>query len=256
MKIAVIGTGWLGAPLANQLIDNGHEVWGSKRTKSAIEARFQEFIYPETTNESTTLISQMDCVILAFPPGRNVPSNYTENCLAVVELLSESCNVVMLSSTGVYENTNVVVVEDDLKHDQRLEHPIVQTEFELIQRLQKRLTIIRLAGLVGPNRFPASAMAKSGKTYAANEPINLIHLVDAVGSIVWVIENTIWGEIINCCAENHPLKGEYYTWMANKLGIPAPLFETIPFEGKIISSEKSRQLGYVYLKDNVYDFMD
>jgi nucleoside-diphosphate-sugar epimerase len=130
----------------------------------------------------------------------------------------------------------------------------VQTENQLRKEFGQRLTIVRLAGLVGAGRFPVRMMSKSGKIYNGDEYCNLIHLDDAVGIIAFLIGENPRVEILNACAPQHPPKGEYYTAMAERLSVPAPVFEKGP-TGKFIQSDLSISLGYEYSKPDPYDFI-
>lgn len=131
---------------------------------------------------------------------------------------------------------------------------VYAAEQELNRLLGARLTIIRMAGLVGNDRHPVKFM--TGKNYPGkSEPINLIHLVDCIGLINAVLENACWGETINGCAGEHPQKCEYYSWAAQELDLTAPIFTTEKTTFKIISNEKSRALlGYSYRYNSPFDF--
>lgn len=252
MNIVVIGSGWLGLPLARHLLAKGHTVTATRRNTEPLETAVNLVRYP--SEESADLLVQADVVVLAFPPDRFSLEAYAGDCLQVAEHCGPQTRLLMISSTSVYPSAITVADEtsaDDVKADT---NKILFAERKLQQRLGKRLTILRLAGLIGPKRYPVTAMSRSGKTYFANDPVNVIHLEDAVGLSTFLIENDHGGEIVNGCASNHPTKKEFYTWMAEKLGIPAPLFEP-GGEGKIIDSTKSRKLGYSYVKDEPFSFM-
>jgi nucleoside-diphosphate-sugar epimerase len=258
MNIAVIGTGWLGHPLATKLTELGHIVYGSRRTVPEAErVVYRTFIHPSRNPINKEIIPLADVVILAFPPGKETPEQYAGDCLDICRLVGEQARVILISSTGVYRKQNGTCSEesfDDLQFDP--DYPVSRAEFELIQLLGKRLTIVRLAGLIGPNRYPVKNMSASGKTYKGNEPVNVIHQQDAVDLVIFITERKISGEIVNGCAAEHPLREAYYSWMADKLGIDPPLFlQSTADDGKIISSAKSRELGFSYTYDNPFDFL-
>lgn len=254
MKIAVIGSGWLGLPLAERLRERGNDVFSTKRSVSAETApEIKQF--PSADNSTEQLLGEADVVILAFPPARTSPEAYSEDCLNCVKPLQAKCRVLMISSTSVYPDNSQLSDETSVEWTENTENRIALAEKRLHDLLGERLTILRLAGLIGPGRYPASAMSKSGKTYLADEPVNLIHLEDAVGLAEHLVVNNISGTVVNGCAKEHPLKGPYYTRMAEQLGIQPPLLEKGVAPGKIVSSERSRELGYSYLYDDPYDFL-
>jgi nucleoside-diphosphate-sugar epimerase len=255
MKLAIIGTGWLGHPLANKLASAGHEVYGSKRSVVADQPRsYRFFLYSPADAETQALLQTMEVVVLTFPPDRSKPDQYANDCLEVGRLLNDQCRVIITSSTSVYTATSGVCREEDVDLSLSSDNPIIRAEQALHKLLGERLTIIRLAGLTGPGRYPVIAMSKSGKTYEGNEPVNLIHQTDAVNLIAYVVEQQITGTIINGCAGEHPLRGAFYTEMAEKLGIPAPKFVYESKAGKIISSEHSREFGFKYRFDSPNSF--
>lgn len=253
MNIAIIGAGWLGHPLAQRLHDSGKRVYGSRRSEFDPGTNsYIPFVYPG--GQADDILSRADAVVLAFPPNRAAAEQYAEDCLDICAQLRPDCQIILISSTGVYSGEGILTEEDPLP--ETTGNAVVAAEKALTQLPGREVTIVRMAGLVGPERYPARAMSQSGKTYAGNEPVNLIHQVDAVELIVFLIENNIRGEIVNGCAFGHPPKEIYYTKMAAQLGIPAPLFNSDGLNGKVISSEKSRKMGFEYQFDDPFSFVD
>jgi len=254
MNIAVIGTGWLGHPLATFLNDSGHIVYGSRRSASGENVDYRPFIYPSVNPVSKEILRKADVVVLAFPPNRTSSDAYANDCLEVCRHIGQQSQVVLTSSTSVYDQ-NGTCLEESFNDIRFSENPIARAEYELIEQIGERLTIVRLAGLIGPGRYPVKIMSTSGKIYKGNEPVNVIHQADAISLLTFVIENDIRGEIINGSAGQHPMREEYYSWMAPQLGVVPPVFESGNSEGKIISSEKSRSLGYEYIYDDPFEFL-
>ena len=249
MKIVIVGSGWLGKPLAEKLKLGGNSISVVYRSnKPELTAGINAFQLTED-EAITVVLNAADYVVFCFPPPKEGKS-HAETCSELAKHCQTSCRFIFTSTTGVYPNENrtfdeTVILDSANKH--------VATEQTLQKELGKRLTIVRLAGLVGEGRFPVRMMSKSGKTYNYNEYCNLIHLHDAVGIIEFLIEKKFEVPVVNACAPNHPLKGEYYTNMAEKLGVETPLFEK-GLTGKCIQSDLSISLGYKYLLPNPYDF--
>ncbi|ASS49269.1 MAG: hypothetical protein A3D31_03910 [Candidatus Fluviicola riflensis] len=255
MNCVVVGTGWLGGPLAGSLAEKGHSVTGTRRSVTLMAKRAYRLIaYPPANRLLKEELKETDVVILAFPPNRSSVDQYTNDCIAVCKLISPGCKVILTSSTSVYEVKSGTCFEEDLVYNPESTNRIHRAEHTLRELLKDRLTIVRFAGLIGPNRHPVRNMIKSGILYSVNQPVNLIHQQDAVGLIEYVIENQLWGETINGCAPQHPTRGAYYTCMANQLELTPPLFEDTPGESKLVSPEKSLKLGYVYQFPDPFDF--
>lgn len=252
MKIVIIGSGWLGTPLAEHLSGFGHSVSVTYRSNEpAVSHAIKAFRLSDWPADLKLVIREANCIVFAFPPPKTETNTHAKVCLEIAALANPDCRFLFTSTTGAYPDGDLTYTEETDLTGATNKH--LETERELRSKLNDRLTIVRLAGLVGGNRFPARNMSASGKTYNGSEKVNLLHLADAVGIFSFLIEQDIHIPLLNACSPVHPEKGEYYTWMAEKLGIAPPLFENGP-GGKIIDSSRSVILGYTYQFANPFDF--
>lgn len=247
MKIVVIGAGWLGLPLAEKLAAAGHTLVATRRTEFPESS--SDVLWEKCDPEAgifPAALADAEVVVLAFPPSRSSSDQYRNNANAIAHKISSEAKLILVSSTGVYPDAQRTYTEADWTPEQAQESVLGACEWNLQQYLAGRVTLVRMAGLVGGERWPVRFMSRSGKTYNGDEPVNLIHQEDALGLLHFVIEKELWGEVINGCAPQHPTKVEHYTLLAKQLGIPVPNFESGGNGGKTISSEKSLLLGYSY----------
>jgi nucleoside-diphosphate-sugar epimerase len=243
--------------LAEFYLEKGLLVHGTTRTPSKATLLAQKGVHMHLLNDfndDLTWLASVDVLVLNIPPS-SFGAEYPSFMAHIVRFIGIETTVIFISSTSVYDNQNGVVHEDATEVGNSVRGKTVYAaEQELNRLLGARLTILRMAGLVGNDRHPVKFM--TGKNYPGkSEPINLIHLEDCVGLIHAVIEKACWGETINGCTVEHPQKEDYYTWAANELNLHPPIFsnETTPY--KIISNEKSRDLlGYSYRYDGPFDF--
>lgn len=257
MNIVVIGGGWLGLPLSVLLNEKKYQTTITYRTNKPIVQTGINLEQYDGNFVSETLqgkLSKADTVFFVFPPPKNSNQTHFGQCLELATYTSPACTFVFVSTTGVYPNESKSFTEEMVLPDQHAENKHLITEFELRDKLKERLTIVRMAGLVGGNRFPAKNMSASGKTYNGSELVNLIHQVDAVRVLEFVLEQELWGKTFNACAPEHPEKGEYYTWMAEQMEIYPPVFEKGP-TGKIIQSDLLLSLGFTLERPNPYEFL-
>ena len=256
-RIGIVGCGWLGATLAEFYLEKGLVVYGTTRTPSKAQQLSQNGVHMHLLNDfadELTWLDSVDVLVLNIPPS-SFGAGYPRFMAHIVRFISGKTNVIFISSTSVYDDQNKVVNEDSTGVGNSARGKTVYAaEQELSSLLSTRLTILRMAGLVGNNRHPVKFM--TGKNYPGkSDPINLIHLEDCIGLIDAVIENACWGETINGCTAEHPQKEEYYTWAAEKFDLAAPIFTTEKTTFKIISNEKSSKLlGYIYRYNNPFDF--
>lgn len=257
MKCVVIGLGWLGLPLAKRLVSAGFTVAGTTRQRPISNDAITHFTYAPTdgvSNELAKALVAADCVVLAFPPNRTTLENYASDCQQIVASIGATTKVLLISSTGVYPDHEGWVSESFTNTFQEKSNALLLAERRLQKKLNERLTIIRMAGLVGENRYPVRFMAASGKTYVGNEWVNVVHQEDAVNCCLFVIAEQIWGKTINCCSTEHPDKKTYYEWMANQVQCEKPTFVTTNKSGKIVSNKQSIELGFVYSYPSPFDF--
>ena len=255
LKIAVIGCGWLGLPLAVSLVKNSHIVFGTTTSINKIpnlkELGISSFLLDLSESiqkNDLFFLNQLDLAIINIPPSKLKGfKSYSDTLLEFVKLTQTSTKIILISTTGVYPDE--IQIADELYEFrlEDLEKETVQAEIKLRDYLNDRLTIIRLAGLIGKDRHPVIFLAGRKDIPNGNSPINLIHQEDAIGIIKKVITENFWGEIINGCYPFHPLKSKYYTNKADLFNLEPPIFLNQGEKFKRVSENKSiNKLKYSY----------
>jgi len=255
----VIGCGWLGLPFAKYSIKIGDKVIGSTTSKEKVQILRDAGISPvllstNSNDKLDNLFTSCNYILLNIPPS-NLKENYAKEMLTLSQQFNSEAKVIFISSTSVYADKNQDATESDKLDGQGRSAPyIIEVEKILQQKLNERLTIIRMAGLVGGERHPAKYM--SGKTYEnGKDKINLIHLEDCIGLINEVVQQNYFGEIINGCSTDHPRKMDYYTWAAKKMNVTPPIFQEKEGTWKEVSNNKSKiSLKYSYKYESPFDF--
>ncbi len=260
-KISILGCGWLGLPLAKHYIAQGIAVHGTTTTASKIETLQQAGITPylltlgsETVTPAmyTDFLADSEVLVINFPPKRipNIIAIYQQQIQELIPYIPAHQKVIFISSTSVYQNTNAVVSESlAIAPEKESGKAVAAVEQLLRTALQDRLTIIRLSGLIGDDRLPGRFLANKKEVKNGDAPINVIHREDCIGVIDAVITQEAWGHIINGSADEHPLRKDFYTLAAQKIGLTPPAFAVTPTVAyKIISNTKSKELlGYTYV---------
>lgn len=261
MTISILGCGWLGMPLGQQLVKDGHIVKGSTTTPDKLDTIRTTGMQPFLIKIEEELIGNRlndffttDLLILNIPPGRrdpNVEERHPQQIRAVAEWLiaGEVKKLLFISSTGVYPNLNRVVTEADETNPERASSSaLVIAENYLQLQNAFQTTILRMAGLVGGNRKAGRFLAGKTNVPNGNAPINLVHREDCIQVIREVINMQKWGEIYNVCADEHPTKKEFYIAQAYKGDYTPPTFhEDEEVSYKIISNQKLKTaLAYTF----------
>lgn len=253
-SISILGCGWLGLPLAEQLVKKGFNVKGSVTTAEKLAVLAEKGIVPfqmELTDEKIIGnqlpdFFQSELLIINIPPGRRKDVIYYHKA-QIQQLINVLKNttiqkVLFISSSAVYPDLNKVVFETET------EQPIKESgkallEVEQLLRQQPNFTtsIIRFGGLIGPERHPGKFLA--GKQNIANgeAPVNLIHRDDCIALIWEIINQDVWGETFNACADNHPSRSIFYTAAAQHLKLELPSFARDQAKFKIINSDKIKE---------------
>ena len=262
-KIAILGLGWLGEPLAKELFSLGYAISGTTTCLEKLERLSKnpylvgrvEIKTNRVEGDLSSILHNVNILIINFPPKRtkDVEERFVAQIEQVLPFLKEDMKVLFVGSTSVYQNTNNWVDESlELFPEKSSGKAILKAEKILQEYCGNRLTVLRLAGLIGPNRHPGKFLAEKRVLKNAEVPVNLIHLNDVIGLIKSTIEGDFFGHIINGCADKHPLRKEFYQKAAKELNITAPKFvESNMNSYKLVSNEKSKVLlGYNYIYEN------
>lgn len=179
----------------------------------------------------------------------NIPS---KNIKAFSNLLKEIENssvneVIFVSSTSVYRDNNETISESNSVDLMQCPLHTIEEMFRNCGKI--KTTIIRFGGLIGYSRHPGKFFGSGRIVKNPDANVNLIHRDDCIGIITKILENEVWNEVFNCCADTHPTKREFYTQTAHSIGQGTPNFESsneIIF--KIMSNVKVKKLlNYKFL---------
>ena len=221
MIVSILGCGWLGIPLAKELISKGFLVKGSTTTENKIDELKNTGIIPYLVNipsgpdEDYQDFFDCDTLIFSIPPKRNSKnvedsfSKISKSALALI-LKSKIKNLLFISSTSVYPANNKTVKESDANPDKTSGKALLKAENLFSSQNNLNTTIVRFAGLIGYDRNALRLLKRRQKIDNAGTPVNLIHRDDCI-EILWkIIDADKWGYVFNACADEHPLRTDFY----------------------------------------------
>ena len=254
--ISILGSGWLGLPLAEHLAQQGYGIKASTRSPERFEAIKTCLATPyivdiDNLNDDVGDFLKADILIV------NITSKNIEAFITLISRIEASSitKTIFVSSTSVYSNTNAVVTESDAVED--VNSALYQIENLFLSNECFDTTVIRFAGLIGYSRHPGRFFGERNIPQP-DAPVNLIHRDDCIAIIDAIVEQGIWGEVLNACADTHPSKREFYSYARQSLGIAPPGFDD-PGEAryKVINNEKiKRLLGYRFKYSNLMTIFD
>ncbi len=244
--ISILGCGWFGMALAKKLVALGYTVKGSTTTAEKLLILEEEKVQPYLINFSAQNLQtdptffDADVLFICIPPKRKSVefSEYPDKIKAILTAAENRCKqVVLISSTSVYGDTNKTVNENtEPVPDTDSGKMLLEAEALIKTYPSFSPTIIRFAGLIGPQRNPARFFA--GKEGIPNglAPVNLIHQKDAVGIACSIIQKQAFAHTYNACAPEHPARKDFYTHAAKLSGLSIPRFTEEKKNWKIVES--------------------
>lgn len=262
-RVAIVGLGWLGMPLAMSLAGAGWQVTGSKTTPDGVSAArscgidsYLLELTPALNCEADDLeaLLNVDALVVTLPASRTAAGG--ESYLLAVQQLVDSAlafgvpRIIFTSSTSVYGERSGMTKESNALEPVSVAGQTLQTLESWLHNLPNTsVDILRLSGLVGPGRHPGRFLA--GKTDIANgnQGVNLVHLDDVIAAISLLLQTPKGGRIYNLSAPLHPARNQFYPQVARQLGLTPPTFQPDPetHGGKLIDGSKiCRELGFEY----------
>ena len=244
--ISILGCGWLGLPLAEELQKN-YEVKGSyrsKKTQQLLEDSGIEYYHIDLGEDQfDDEFFECDVLIVAIPPSlrlQNADVHFNQ-LQSINEYIDQDTHIIYCTTTGVYG------LGDDLNEDQaNIESPFYK--FEQVFS-GNSCTILRLAGLVDHDRTIVSSLINKNIAIDHREPVNLIHRADVIQIILEVIRQEKWNEVYNVCAPEHSNKEEVYGHWAMLLGYDELEFveKKTPMLKTVSSNKLIQSLGYTFI---------
>jgi nucleoside-diphosphate-sugar epimerase len=267
-KISLLGCGWLGFPLALNLISKGFQLKGSTTSPGKLSIFKESGIDPylvqfDSSGDDPDLCDFLDAdiLIVSVPPGRRSIdglANYRKMAKTLKDQLAKSkvSKLIFISSTSVYPESNSTLTEFSAL-DPETESGIVLAETEdILSSLHMKVILLRLSGLIGPKRMPGRFFA--GRTNVPNglAPVNMIHQDDVISLINCLIESETAEGVYIGCSPSHPSKEEFYTLAAKAEQLEPPTFIPEKLRWKLISSERTeRELNFSYKYPSLMDWL-
>ena len=267
-SISVLGCGWLGVPLAKHFLEDGFSVKGSVTSDVKFGMLRAAGISPYRIVLSDTEVIlddpdffKCDVLVISIPPRRieGIEQVFPSQIRRLIPFILKSGiqKVIFISSTSVYPDQNQLARENEILFpDKASGKALADAENLLREQSGFKTTIVRFGGLIGADRNPARFLLKSTQPIA-NAPVNLIHQDDCIGIISAIIKQELWGETLNACCPEHPMKKDFYEKAAIQSGLPVPaISEELAAFKTIDSSKLIRLLNYQFIYSSPMDYLD
>lgn len=284
-SVGIIGCGWLGSALAYQLKAQAVAVLATRSNIENTEQLKSQGINAEVLSlpaeqaflNSHAIFKQQCLVIAITPQFRQGRVDYADKVKQLVaSAKAGNCveQIILLSSSAIYNGLSGQVdecIELDLSADKvsvlnDAEQAVldfnesidIESNDDLIN---KTAYVLRLSGLVGPNRHPGKFLLNGRMLKSPQAIVNLIHQQDAIGLIQALLQSDIRGGIFNGVSTTKVTKKQYYQAAASALQLPTPNFgesnlasESDP---KVVSSKKTLiELDYSFVYDDLLNWLE
>lgn len=246
-NLVVLGAGWLGRALCIDAQKRGWQVQGTHRSD------IHEFDFErQFTLHNGELQHQLDLQnaywICAIPPqSRNSESNYSQVLKHALKLATKlKCKGFLLcSSTGVYDQEPGIYSESsDISATSDRQIRLYDAEKQVLKQQGK---VLRLAGLLGPNREPGRFVAGKKLNTSSQQVVNMVHQHDVINAIFAVLKNWQQGQsIYNVVNPAHPTKADYYAKKCELYGTQMPGFSSDEIAERKIIGSAIEALGFRY----------
>lgn len=241
MRVLILGCGYVGLPLGAELVRQGHEVFGVRRSAEAsaeLEAAGIRSLVADITVAATLMPLPgpwdwvVNCVSSAGGGAEDYRRVYLDGTKTLLRWLADRPprKFVYTSSTSVYGQTDGALVKETAPTEPPLEtgRILVETENVLLEAVRQRgfpAVILRAAGIYGPGRGHLL------KQFLKNEArldgtgaryLNMIQRDDVVSAIIAALQGARPGEVFNVVDDEPVTQTTYFRWLAEELGRDLP----------------------------------
>jgi nucleoside-diphosphate-sugar epimerase len=257
-KVLIAGCGDLGSGLAAELVKNGHQVMGVRRTKN----QFPEGVEGITGNlldMTDDLLPDVEVAFLIMTPnGRDenaYRAAYFETAQVLIRRYKKMATlpqVFFVSSTSVYGQNQGEWVDETTPAIPASATAKILLETEQALAAVFPSVTVRCSGIYGPGRFRLLETVLSGKDWETNSWTNRIHRDDVVSALVTLANIAFEGKDLPkqvIVTDQTPVSmWEVKLWLATCLGANVSLSGDggfVPSSGKRIQGQYLMSQGWV-----------
>ena len=243
VRVLIIGCGYVGLPLGVQLLRQGHDVFGLRRSAEGAASLQRAGLHPIVADVTRTgdlagLPVPFDWIVNTISSGKGgAPAYqkvYFEGTRNLLRRLASSPpqKFIHTGSTSVYGQADAseVVETSPAEPATPTGRVLLATEKLLLDSVREKqfpAVLLRVAAIYGPGRGHHLLQYLKGEAKIPGRGerfLNMIHLDDVVGAIIAALQNGRPGEIYNLADDEPVPQIVFFHWLSEMLGRPMPPF--------------------------------
>jgi nucleoside-diphosphate-sugar epimerase len=243
VRVLIIGCGYVGLPLGVELLRQGHQVSGLRRSAAGAASLQSAGIQPITADITrpgalAKLPLPCDWIVNTISAGAGGAGEYqkvyfegTRNLLQWLEFAPPK-KFIHIGSTAVYGQTDASQVMETSPAEPAAPTAriLLAAEKLLLDAFRDRqfpAVLLRVAGIYGPGRghYLLQYLKGEAKIPGRGERfLNMIHRDDVIGGIVTALKSGRAGQIYNLVDDEPVRQIHFFRWLSETLGKPLPPF--------------------------------
>lgn len=269
-RLLIFGAGFIGGAVAKAFLARGGTVTAVTRNREKasvlVEMGVEVVVGDIACGSWVSQITEnqefvLNCVSSGGGGLDGYRRSYLEGTKTIVQWANETAqsgHFVYTGSTSVYAQGEGATVDESMGAESTDERAVILRETEsCVKTWPKRWTILRLAGIYGPQRHHLLNGLREGKNSVpggAGTRLNLIHRDDVVMAILRMYERSqvSMNKVFNVVDDGRATKGEIVNWLCHQLDRDLPTFTGFAAPGRrksmpnrIISNERLKaELGW------------
>lgn len=235
-KLLIVGCGYVGKRVARLARQSGYEVFALTRSQERARELESQGCRPIVGSwhsaQSLMGLPRLEAILVAIPHREEADLGEQTHVAGLANLVEAVANsqprFIYLSTTGVFgQSSGEQLTEDSPATPTRLGPSIaLRAEQWIASTLAERATVIRLAGIYGPERIPLAAKLRAGEPLSVplEGYLNLVHVDDIARVTVQVIETPMQSGLYLLSDGQPVLRRDFYSHMAELCGVDQPTF--------------------------------
>ncbi len=255
-RILIAGCGDVGNALGRRLVAEGSEVWGVRRTPSALAAGIRPWLVDLTDPKSVAHPpAEFDALFYTASADRRDESSYQaiyvdafRNLIAALRRTgSPLSRIFFTSSTAVYGQSGGEWVDEASDTEPARFNGNIVLEAEGVVRSEPGGVAVRLSGIYGPGRTRLIDKVWKGEATATPSWTNRIHVEDC-GAALHHLLRLEGADDLYLGSDDAPVTtAEVTTWMSEHLGVEPPVRAEAKSLNKRCRNTRLVDSGYRFL---------